>query len=85
MSVLVCPPLSHLNQNFQGWNWVSVFIKSSGTLDDSDVHSGQTTAHLGLSLSKLNLLLIKVAFFFSFSGGGRRLGINTFLDKEEAL
>lgn len=31
--------------------------------DDSPVHRGQRTADLGLSLSKLNLLLIKVALF----------------------
>lgn len=66
MSVLVCPHLSQLNQNFHDWNLVSVFVKSSWTLGDSDVHSRQTTADLGLFLSKLNLLLIKVAFYFSF-------------------
>lgn len=32
--------------------------------DDSDAHRGQRTADLGLSLSKLNLHLIKVALFW---------------------
>jgi len=41
-------------------------LKKKKTLqipDDSDAHSGQRTADLGLSLSKLNLHLIKVALF----------------------